>query len=142
MNMNEQSVYIKLDLPASHRYLNVLGASLQAILERVNDIGDRERFAYEMELGVHETCSNIIEHAYKNNPGRIGVEVILKEERRQVAVFIHDTGCSFDLESVIPPDLNQVQTHGYGLFLVQELIDEVKYIPADGDNHWSLVKGY
>lgn len=142
MISNEMSEYFKFDLPASHRYLSVIGASLQAILERVKGIEDREKFAYEMELGVHETCSNIVEHAYKNKPGRINVEVNLNEEKRQIAVVLQDKGCSFDIAAVNPPDLNTVQTNGYGLFLVRELIDEVSYFPVEGDNRWHLVKRY
>ena len=142
MNSNEMSEYIRFDLPASYRFLSVIGASLQAILERVNGIEDREKFAYEIELGVHETCSNIVEHAYKNKPGRINVEVKLNEEKRQIDVILQDKGRSFDLEAVIPPDLNTAQTNGYGLFLVRELIDEVSYFPIEGDNRWHLVKKY
>lgn len=142
MNSNEMSEYIRFDLPASYRFLSVIGASLQAILERVNGIEDREKFAYEIELGVHETCSNIVEHAYKNKPGRINVEVKLNEEKRQIDVILQDKGHSFDLEAVITPDLTTVQTNGYGLFLVRELIDEVSYFPIEGDNRWHLVKKY
>ena len=142
MKSNNMYEYFRFDLPASHRFLSVIGASLQAILERVNDIEDREKFAYEVELGVHETCSNIVEHAYKNTPGRINVEVKLNEEDRQIDVVLQDKGRSFDLEAVIPPDLNKVQTNGYGLFLARELLDEVSYFPIEGDNRWHLVKRY
>lgn len=142
MKSNDMSEYFIFDLPASHRFLSVIGASLQAILERVKDIEDREKFAYEMELGVHETCSNIVEHAYKNKPGRINVEVQLNEQERQIDVLLQDKGRSFDLEAVIPPDLTTVQTNGYGLFLARELLDEVSYFPIEGDNRWHLVKRY
>jgi serine/threonine-protein kinase RsbW len=59
---------------------------------------------------------------------------------RHLTVEIRDTGKPFDLDAVETPGLNEPQIHGYGLFLIQQLMDEVVYIPKPGDNRWRLVK--
>ena len=51
---------INLDIPASHKHLNVLGASLGALFERTDFLTDREMLTYNMELALHETCTNIV----------------------------------------------------------------------------------
>ena len=38
------------------------------------------------------------------------------------------------------PDLDTGQVHGYGLFLVRSLIDDVTYAHSGGENRWELVK--
>lgn len=140
MANGDQDTVIRLDIPAAHQYLNILGAAIQALLSRVPGLENRARFIYSVELAVHETCTNIVEHAYDDTTGRIQVTMTMHPEPRELIVDVHDKGRSFDLSQVRTPDLDQVQTHGYGLFLVQELMDEISYQPEDGGNHWRLVK--
>ena len=133
---------IKLDLPASNKHLNVLGACVSAILDRVDKLKDRDTVAYNMELALHETCTNIVNHAYGNKKkGRIKIELSLVEKpKRQLVIDLRDTGKSFDLKKAKEPKLEEAQVHGYGLYLMKQLLDEVIYEPETGNNHWKLVK--
>ena len=131
---------IKLDLPATYKYLNVLGAVLTALMERVEGIEERNIVTYNLELALHETCTNIVEHAYGGETGRINIVLTLEEQPRRLIVDLRDSGASFNLEQAPNPNLNQAQENGYGLFLMHQLVDEVTYIPQQGNNHWRLVK--
>lgn len=132
---------IKLELPADHKHLNVIGACLNAVLERIDHITDREMLAYNLELALHETCTNIVEHAYSEEIGKIEVAIsIISSPRRQLIVDLFDTGKSFAPESASEPDLDSPQVHGYGLFLMRQLLDEVTYSAKTGVNHWRLIK--
>ena len=132
---------IRLDLPAEHKHLNVIGACLNAILERVDQISDKEMLAYNLELSLHETCTNIVEHAYSEQEGRIRVAMsVINSPQRQLIVDLHDTGASFDLSDAKDPNLEGAQVHGYGLFLMRQLLDEVVYRSSEASNHWRLVK--
>jgi serine/threonine-protein kinase RsbW len=55
-------------------------------------------------------------------------------------IDLHDSGYSFDLASVPEPNLDEAHDHGYGLFLMRSLMDEVRYVPQPEGNQWSLVK--
>lgn len=140
MNQGQQADVVRLDLPASYKYLNVVSSCLAAVLERLEGVPERETVAYNVELAVHETCTNIVEHAYGGGPGRIEVAISICDAPRQVVVDVHDTGRAFDLTKVHEPDLSQAHTNGYGLFLMHHLVDEVTYAPQSGNNHWRLVK--
>ena len=131
---------IKLDLPATYKYLNVLGAVLTALMERVEGLEERTIVTYNLELALHETCTNIVEHAYSGQTGRIGIVLTLTETPRRLVVDLHDTGTSFDLQEAPNPNLDQAQENGYGLFLMHQLVDEVVYEPQQGNNRWRLVK--
>jgi serine/threonine-protein kinase RsbW len=131
---------IRLELPATHKYLSVLEACISAMLERVESIPERNTLSYNVTLAVHETCTNIVEHAYAERAGTIKAILSLVDEPRRLVIDLYDTGRSFSMPEVQQPNLEEVQTNGYGLFLIHELMDEVSYHPQSGDNRWRLVK--
>ena len=133
---------IRIDIPAKHQHLNVLGACLNALLDRVDELSDREMLMYNMELAIHETCANIVDHAYgSQNGGRIRACLsVVDHPRRQLVVDLHDSGRAFEINDVREPNLEGAQIHGYGLYLMRQLLDEVVYTPNQGNNHWRLVK--
>lgn len=131
---------IRLDLPATHKYLNLLGACIGEMLSRLDDAADLESTVYNVQLAVQECCANIVDHAYVGMDGRIYATLTLLEEPRRLVIELHDSGRSFEPETVKPPVLGQPQVRGYGLFLMRELLDEVDYLPSPGDNRWRLVK--
>jgi serine/threonine-protein kinase RsbW len=133
---------VKVTIPAEHKYLNVVGNCVRALITNENGVSDRDYLIYNIELAVHEACANIVEHAYAGLPGRIEVTFILKEEPRQLIVELGDNGRSFDLDTVSQPDLDKANTSGYGLFLVHQLMDQVNYFPDPGNNRWQLIKQY
>ena len=121
---------IRLDLPASHRYLNVLGACVDAMLARVEGIAEVASLSYAVQLAVHEACTNIIDHAYEGQEGaRIQVELWLQgsESPGQIVIEIRDTGSPFNPLVVPAPNLDEPHEHGYGMYLMHELMDEISF---------------
>jgi serine/threonine-protein kinase RsbW len=152
--MNEGDV-IRLDLPANYAYLNVLSACIVATLERARGdcsvleqtpagqvpAPDPARTAYDVSLAAHEICTNIIQYAYAGQTGgRIQLQMVLEHCPRRIVIEVSDTGRAFDPSLVPEPDLDGGQVHGYGLFLVRNLMDEVAYEARPRSNHWRLVK--
>ncbi len=138
-----ETAVIRLDLPATYQYLNILGACLAAVFERIEGLEERDLLTYSLELALHETCTNIVEHAYAGTTtGRIGVILTLATEPRRLVVDLHDTGQTFDIAQAAEPDLDAVHTNGYGLYLMRQLMDEVSYMPENGNNRWRLVKHF
>lgn len=138
--MNE-SATIRLDIPAEHRYLNVLSQCIDAVLARVDGLADLATTSYNLQLAAQEICTNIVEHAYEGRPqGRIGVTLTLEDGPRRMLIELQDTGRSFDLAAAPEPNLDDAQVHGYGLFLARSLTDDLGYVAHPHGNHWRLVK--
>jgi serine/threonine-protein kinase RsbW len=131
---------IRLDLPATHKYLNLLSACIGEMLSRLDDRAEIETTIYNIQLAVQECCANIVDHAYDEQNGRINAILILADAPRRLVVELHDNGRAFEPENVPQPQLGEPQIRGYGLFLMKELLDEVDYDPQPGDNRWRLVK--
>lgn len=131
---------IQLDLPATHKYLNLLSACIGEMLSRLDDAAEIETTIYNVQLAVQECCANIVDHAYDEDHGRIIATLTLAAAPRRLIVELHDNGHAFEPEQVPQPRLNEPQVRGYGLFLMKQLLDEVDYQPQPGDNRWRLVK--
>jgi serine/threonine-protein kinase RsbW len=132
---------IQLNVPASHKYLNVVGACLTEVMARIDDLPEAAIVTYNVQLAVHEICTNIVEHAYENTgTNRIAITISPAEQPKRLVVELHDTGRAFDLAAAREPTLDAPQERGYGLFLVRQLMDEVLYDPQPGNNRWRLTK--
>ena len=132
---------VLLDMPADSRFLNIISAAIEAYLERIPEIDDREMIIYNLKLAAQECCTNIIDHSYvEESDGRIGVCLTVQYEPRTLVIEIHDTGRSVEAAVVTEPQLTVGSERGYGLFLMHELMDEVNYSQDESGNCWRLVK--
>ena len=88
-----------------------------------------ERAIRDLQLAVDEVCSNSIRHGYGGQEGRI--EVSVERIGRSIRVVVRDWGMAFDPEQIPVPDLclplEERSLGGLGLFLVQQVMDEVRF---------------
>lgn len=96
--------------------------------------------AFDIELAVHEICNNSIEHAYEDESGQLMLELHYELHTKSIHINVFDTGQPFDSTNVVPPNLEQPQMDGYGLFLAEQLLDEVAYQRRGNKNVWRLTK--
>ena len=137
---SEEGTTIRIDIPADLQYLNVVGEAIRGLMRREVELENADEVIHGVELAVHEACTNIIKHAYGWRDGRIEIVMTIAADPHRVIVETFDSGRSFDLESVQPPDLDAVQDRGYGIFLMRQLMDEVAYQATSQHNRWRLVK--
>jgi serine/threonine-protein kinase RsbW len=134
---------IRIDLPAAHRYLNIVGVSVEALIARIDNLTDADTLSYGIQLAVHEACTNIIDHAYAGQPaGRIEIVLTIDTSTTpaRLSAELRDTGVPFDPTRIQPPDLSEPHEHGYGLFLIRELMDEMTYHSGPDGNRVFLRK--
>ncbi len=95
-------------------------------------------------LAVDEAISNIIEHGY--DPGARGtIEIEIESDAQQFKVVIRDMGRVFNPECLPNPDVvehvRRGQKRGLGVYLMRQIMDEVRYKFKDGvKNELTLVK--
>ena len=131
---------IHLAIPAKNTHLYVVGTCITAFLERLELSPGNEMLIHNVVLTVHETCVNIIEHAYLDMKGRIILVFTIFESPDRFVVDIYDTGSNFTLPEIGQPNIGEIQTRGYGLFLINCLMDLVTYDPGTNQNHWHFEK--
>jgi serine/threonine-protein kinase RsbW len=99
---------------------------------------------HKIVLAIDEAVTNIIEHGYnKDEKGTIELEADWERDRFQVV--IRDSARVFNPESIPAPDMVEHvkagRKKGLGLFLMRQIMDEVRYRYKDGvQNELTLVK--
>jgi anti-sigma regulatory factor (Ser/Thr protein kinase) len=80
----------------------------------------------EVELALTEALSNVVRHAYGGRPDE-SIELFLTIDERALRLDVCDAGVPpFDPSTVAPPDLDNPSRGGYGLMLIDSLVDEVE----------------
>ncbi len=134
---------IHLQLPAKFQYLNIIGGTIQAICMYHPVMSQYPDTCYNLQLAVHEACANVIEHAYECDESQtFELEIEIWEHPAQLVVKIRDRGRSFDPDVIPQPALGKPQVRGFGMFLMQNLLDQVAYQSQDGVNVWTLGKNF
>jgi serine/threonine-protein kinase RsbW len=131
---------IRLEIPATFSYLELLSTCIAKLIERVEHVPEPEQTSYSIQLAAQEISANIVRHAYCGHAGRITADLIIESSPNRIVIDLCDSGASFDPDQVQPLDLDQVNVHGYGLFLARTLLDELGYEARPGENRWRLVK--
>lgn len=142
--MNQNDFNIQINLPSTHRFLNVAGLGIDAVLQRLGDlIPGAEKVSREVQVATQEICANIVDHAYtEDEDGRLSIEINIELEASKLDIHIWDTGKEFDTNIAREPALGELQERGFGLFFAKQLMDGVNYSREQDKNHWHLVKKF
>jgi anti-sigma regulatory factor (Ser/Thr protein kinase) len=94
----------------------------------------------DLELALTEALANVIRHGHRGEgTGLIDLAVAVLDDRIEVSLL--DRAPLFVASDVPPRDLDQVSEGGYGLALIELLMDEVRRAPRPGGgNVVTLVK--
>jgi serine/threonine-protein kinase RsbW len=113
------------------------------ISEQAAAAGLSEKDIYAVQLAVDEAAANIIDHAY-GGEGRGEIECTCKVSTNEIQVVLKDQGDAFVPESVPEPPvgapLEKFGPRGAGLFLMNKLMDEVRFEFHKGENVLTMVK--
>lgn len=94
----------------------------------------------EFELALTEALSNVIRHSYDGDPDQ-RVEISVAADEQALTVTVADHGRGFDPAMYIEPSLEEAAEGGYGVYLMEELMDDVRRERSpDGTNTLTLVK--
>jgi anti-sigma regulatory factor (Ser/Thr protein kinase) len=95
-----------------------------------------------IELALTEVLSNVIRHAYDGRPDH-EIDLVVQIDRFAIRLEVCDDGRPFDADAYRPPDLANPGRGGYGVMLIESLMDEVvRERLGDRGTRLSLVKRF
>lgn len=82
-----------------------------------------------IELSLHEALANAVVHGAKEDPSKVVECVVVCDEQRGILIIVRDPGEGFDPNSIPACTIgeNLYSNHGRGIFLINQLMDEVKF---------------
>ncbi len=123
--MKKQQDTIEIVIPSQPRYLKVVRCAIDHLCV-LNNFPDRERQG--ITLAVDEAVTNVIRHAYHNDPNN-QITVRCRIAPDALEIVLHDFGTSADPEKIRGRELSEVRPGGLGVHLIQAYMDEVRYEP-------------
>ena len=82
-----------------------------------------------VELALQEALANAVVHGAKEDPSKIVECVVACDEQRGILIIVRDPGEGFDPQRIPACTMgeNLYSNHGRGIFLINQLMDEVKF---------------
>ena len=123
-----------------HSRVEEIDEARRWVTDRVREAGLGDDPVGAIELALTEALANVIEHSYEGAGDReILVDVEIADDA--LAVLVRDWGRAFDPGSYAARDLDDPGEGGYGVFLMEQLMDNVTREPqADGGTLLTLTK--
>mgnify|MGYP001544556527 CR=1 FL=1 len=117
------SEIIRIKIPSHPKYISRLRNIVGEVCDKVNFDTQKTQ---ELKLAVNEAVNNIIQHAYEGKTNKaIFVYFYIFDDRLEVA--IRDYGKKVSPEKIKSRDLDDVQDHGIGVFLMEQFADEMAF---------------
>ena len=97
-----------------------------------------------VEICLTEALNNVIKHAY-HGVTRYGIDINIRKNEKCLEIEIIDTGdprTKFEVPKLEydPSDIENLPESGMGLYIIDQLMDEVNYITLNGKNFFTLKK--
>ena len=90
-------------------------------------------------LAASEAVTNAVVHGYeKSRRGRVDVRIQVAVD--SIAITVRDYGTGFGRKPYTPPDTSVPHEGGYGVFLLRNLMDDVKVTTHEDGTEVHMVK--
>ena len=119
-------VRVRVTLAADRKAVDPVVAQ---IMESVREMKCAEGKEEAIELALQEALANAVVHGAKEDPSKIVECVVACDEQRGILIIVRDPGLGFDPQAIPACTLgeNLFSNHGRGIFLINQLMDEVQF---------------
>ena len=120
------SLRVRVTLAADRKAVDpVVEQVMQAVREWKSVNGKEEA----IELALQEALANAVVHGAKEDPTKVVECVVMCDEQRGLLIIVRDPGEGFDPQGIPTCTMgeNLYSNHGRGIFLINQLMDEVKF---------------
>ncbi|MBQ3999148.1 MAG: ATP-binding protein [Paludibacteraceae bacterium] len=114
---------------------------IPTLAEWIEMIGLPQELNMPINLALEEAVSNVMLYAY---PGKSGQVLVECDKSDKLVFTITDSGVPFDPTQQEDPDVTQSAEDrpigGLGIFLVRQIMDDIRYERKDNKNILTLTK--
>ena len=141
--MPKSEINYQLKVPSQTDNLELIREFVSRVAAKVGFNSDDVN---KIELAIDEACTNVIKHAYEKN-SRQPIDIAIKLDYDKLTIIVTDQGKGFNVDEIKTPDMKEylaeMRVGGLGIFLIKNLMDEVKFDVKPGvRNQVKMVKYY
>ena len=102
---------------------------VEGIMDVVRNTNVATGKEFEIELALNEALANAVVHGCKKDPTKLVECVVMADEHHGLLIVVRDPGSGFDPANIPNPIVgkNVYANHGRGIFLINQLMDEVSF---------------
>ena len=117
-------------------------SDLSVLRKRINTIFKKEKISdkvlqKDILLVLTELFVNCVKHGSHLSGDLIRITINISKSA--IEMIFHDTGHSFD-PVIKKPDLSELPESGFGLFIVDSLMDTYEYFPKNSERLYNITK--
>jgi serine/threonine-protein kinase RsbW len=123
---NRLSLRVRVTLAADRKAVDPV---VEQVMETVRELKCVDGKEDAIELALQEALANAVVHGAKEDPSKIVECLVVCEEERGIIIIVRDPGQGFNPEAIPACTVgeNVYSNHGRGIFLINQLMDEVKF---------------
>jgi serine/threonine-protein kinase RsbW len=102
---------------------------VEQVMEAVRQMKCADGKEDAIELSLQEALANAVVHGAKEDPSKIVECVVACDDQAGILIIVRDPGPGFDPGTIPSCTMgeNLFSNHGRGIFLINQLMDEVKF---------------
>jgi serine/threonine-protein kinase RsbW len=127
-DFDEGRLEVRIDL-AIPGTVTAIGPVIERIMELVRETDCAAGSEFEVEVAMTEAVANAVRHGCGDDPDQEVQISVACDPQKGMLVVVRDPGSGFDPGTVPSPVAaeNIFRSHGRGVFLINRLMDEVRY---------------
>ena len=128
---------LDMTLPAKREAVDPAVQQIMAEVRKTNRVNGKED---DIELALSEALANAVVHGCQCDPSKTVECCVVCDDRKGLLIVVRDPGTGFDPANIPVPTAaeNIFSDHGRGVYLMNQLMDEVQYHKGGTEIH--LVK--
>jgi serine/threonine-protein kinase RsbW len=135
-NFEADKLILKLSvtLAADKTAVDPVVQGIMQVVRQMNCAAGKEG---AIELALNEALANAVVHGCKADPTQIIECDVACDESRGMLIVVRDPGKGFDPATIPSPIMgeNVFSNHGRGIYLINQLMDEVKFLKNGAEIH-------
>lgn len=126
-----------MTIQAETSAIDIVTDGVMQVLQQNHWVGEE---AFGIEMSLREALANAIRHGCELDPKKSIQCCVTCDDSGEVLIVVRDPGKGFRESAVPDPtrDANRMRSSGRGIYLINELMDEVRY--ADGGREIQMLK--
>ena len=125
---------VRVTLAADRKAVDPVVAQVMEAVRSMKCVDGKED---AIELALQEALANAVVHGAKEDPSKIVECLVACDEQRGILIIVRDPGPGFDPNAIPSCTIgeNLFSNHGRGIFLINQLMDEVKFAKNGTEIH-------